>query len=547
MRTTMSKDISCDSIVLVAQRHSRWEIDGFCNPLFVCTEMLFDLQNIEVRRWELWHLIKDLDNASKHSATLSEFLEPDDFSFIEYTAKLISQQFYQPDGTDWSLYNGISLGKCFEYDVQTKSMRRLKYLLSIKRLVECFPSKQIYCDYPTDSEERKLLAAFQINLSNFDVSTQITSQKRWNLRDSITNLGIKYLRSAIIQFCNILTRCNHKELNKVPTIVVFPTQIILKTLEIWKNEYTERLKIVIASGTNKNIRSIINLIQSGAIFANLAEVNNKLDTVDISRIKNKWIERSESEGYLKLFDIKGMSLDKHFAAIINEIIDVDFPRICNVINSSTNLFNKVSAKAILLPNDTQTMYRAFALVARSMGVKSFTPQHGYPMYLGDGNHLTSDYSFFWSKSTAQIYENLGVSQDSLFITGCPYSDTLCSKDGTNSDLGDKEIQVLIITTGNPGVQVKIKEEWVPEYILNVLSNLLQSKHKLSLTVKLHPGESRKLYAENVSSYLHRNIKFIDDGDLTSLIQDNDVIISPPSTCILQALLLNKPVIYGNGN
>lgn len=531
-----------DCVVLIAHMHSKWDIVGFKNPLFVCSEMFFDLCNIEERRWILWRIISDIRKSIFTVQTLSDYLLPDDFSKIEQNANLISRQWYKDCDEDRSEYLGVSTGKCFEYAIQTSIMRRLKFAQSIKRLLETYPNVPLYCDYAHDSEEMSILTSFGRNVFAFD-QKQYTAGIQSMKSKRIANNASKYIRQASNYALRLLTLSNrHRYNQELPTIITFPTSNILKSLEMWKSKYNNKLNIVLPSITFKNIFAMLCLIRAGAnliINDNMAANVNNQPTNDV---KKELYRHIKLDGTDKQFAYLISNIETILVRVIDNLLETEYGRLIVSINKIYAMLENVRPTAVVLPNDNQTLFRAWALVAKKLNIISVTPQHGHPMFLGDGNHLTSDYSIFWSKLSAQSYIQLGLDPACALISKYPFSLTSKPSSKRNYLNLDEELIILIITTGNPGVQVKIAETWVCDYIINVLNTLTQSGLKLKLCVKLHPGESKQMYYNNIDSKLISKIKIYENADLSNLINKVDVIISPPSTCILQALLMKKPVI-----
>lgn len=542
MKNNQPVNAEIDGVVLIAHKHQMWEVASLKNPLFVCTEMFFDLSDIEERRWILWQLISELRKAYLQTKILSEFLLPNDFTTIERNAKLISQQWYSNGINDWSEFRGISIGKCFEYDIQTRIMRRLKFVVSIRRLIECFPVKPLYCDYADNSEEKAILLAYGIYTNDFDKPVSATKIEKKYVK-SATNVSVTILRKLINDVLNRLEFFkNNNNKQKLPIIIAFPTPNILKALDVWKSEYNNKVRVVLPSIAFKNLFSMIKLIRAGAYLA-YSEVDNiEIKGNEIESIRNKLINHIGFEAINEPYLNYDLRVDSILINILNKVIYTELHKNLRTIKSIADTLDKFKPNVVVLPNDNQTLYRAWALVAKKFGVITVTPQHGHPMFLGDGNHMTSDFSIFWSKLSSLTYIQLGLDPSRALISGFPSADVYQSATKIERINSNEEISILIITTGNPGVQVKINETWVCEYIMNILVQLLNSKQKLKLKIKLHPGESRELYYNNIFDSLGYRANIYDNADLIDLIKKADIIVSPPSTCVLQALCMNKPVI-----
>jgi CDP-glycerol glycerophosphotransferase (TagB/SpsB family) len=63
-----------------------------------------------------------------------------------------------------------------------------------------------------------------------------------------------------------------------------------------------------------------------------------------------------------------------------------------------------------------------------------------------------------------------------------------------------------------------------------------------ITMKLHPGENAALYRKFLADRLPSSIEISDRGNLEELIAESDIIISPPSTVVIEARACGKNVI-----
>ena len=156
-----------DAIVLVHRHPRDWSVKGCHKPLFICAEMFLELRDIESRRWKMWALRGNLVDAGLPVATLSEFLLPEDVAWLESQSARVAHEWYLGDDGDITIYRGVSLGRCVEYEVKARAVRLLKLSRCIQRLLQRHPDAKIYSDFADHSVEQRVLRQFRIALHRF--------------------------------------------------------------------------------------------------------------------------------------------------------------------------------------------------------------------------------------------------------------------------------------------------------------------------------------------------------------------------------------------
>ncbi len=131
-----------DAIVLVHRHPRDWSVKGCHKPLFICAEMFLELRDIESRRWKMWALRGNLVDAGLPVATLSEFLLPEDVAWLESQSARVAHEWYLGDDGDITIYRGVSLGRCVEYEVKARAVRLLKLSRCIQRLLQRHPTRR---------------------------------------------------------------------------------------------------------------------------------------------------------------------------------------------------------------------------------------------------------------------------------------------------------------------------------------------------------------------------------------------------------------------
>jgi len=231
--------------------------------------------------------------------------------------------------------------------------------------------------------------------------------------------------------------------------------------------------------------------------------------------------------------------------MLSTIARARFPRAAADIDDAHSALASPSVSLLVIPNDCQPLMRAWTLVARKLGKRTLVVQHGHLDYTEDEDHHTADYSAFWSEVVARDYMRAGLRPHQCMVTGSPNADDYAGRPDRSRIARMRprgRPRVLVITTGNPAVQAYIHETWVCDYIAGVLGALAPRFGDIDLEVKLHPGENGALYVANLGTLLPARTTISDRGNLLDMISEADVVISPPSTVVVEARAAGTPVI-----
>jgi len=512
--------------------------------LFVCGEMLLDLEKIEERRWKVWQLRRDLVARSIPVVTLSAFLLPKDVQWLEENSNRISKQWYLHGDRDWSLYRGVSLGKCLEYTTRARVMRRLKFMVTIKRLREAFPDKTMFIDYPVISEEY-LISKQVVN----DLRCLCNERPSHHYKVEPPRRSVKmHLAEAARYFLSLclvyLSTMRSKEDDcKMPIVVVHPNPQMLQILNTAVGGGTQGTRFALSSISMSNLASLWRLFKAGVIFTVPQRSNEPLRYDEFVKIRTLWDACKVSPVYNELLTVEDVALQSVFTKLFDRLVQLDFRSLCAQVDHSYEILSSPRITALVLPNDCMPQMRTQALVAREIRKKIVAIQHGHLMYTGDENHLLADFSAFWSEMAARAFVEAGLSPRRIMITGSPNADILLAGHYSSRGVRDKPPwRVLIITAGNPGVQPYLDESADEDYIAGVLESLRGRRETFEICIKLHPGESLRLYRRYLKPIITDNVLFAHRADLGSLLSECDVVISPPSTVVLEARVMCRPVI-----
>ncbi|MCR4324838.1 MAG: hypothetical protein NUV69_04095 [Candidatus Curtissbacteria bacterium] len=212
-----------------------------------------------------------------------------------------------------------------------------------------------------------------------------------------------------------------------------------------------------------------------------------------------------------------------------------FPEIVSFLNFAFYLYLRAKPQVILTSTSNDTFGSAFALMAKSFGIKVAEIQHGIATWeIIESDFYFSDYYLVWGRLAKMIHPK------NAYIAGCPYYKR--PKHINHVNLKEKKIiNVLVL--------------WAP--IFGTLSLFLRYSNKQSIE-KLVKGLSKldsgfRIILRNHPSYslrddlddleLPANVKVDNSSKVENVINKSDVVITGATTAGLIAILKNKPTLY----
>lgn len=530
---------ACGALALVHRRHDWSRLDAE-RPYFVCAEMFLGLRDVESRRTELWRLREDLRRSDRPVATLAEFLLPEDVAWLEATAARIAHEWYRDEGRDWSEYRGVSLGRCCEYDVKAQSIRLLKFALTCRRAVARFPGRPVFSDYPAAAPEARLLDALGIATTPFDAGDSHAhgpSRSALSLRSRVVGMA----RSAALRAFGIASRARRAGgADPRPVVVVRPSFQSMEMLARWATERTPRVRVALWMTQATRPRTLLSLLRAGATLVEQPAADEPAVLHELERVRANW----QGEGRrLRVAESTGLPLQAALEELCAPFVERDMVTHARAVDQAFRTLGDRAVTTLAIPNDCQGLMRAWTLVAKRTGTRTLVLQHGHLDYTEDEDHLVADYSAFWSDAVCRQFLLAGLEPRQMLLTGSPNADVYLRRTApvAGQSAGGRP-RALVITTGNPGVQAYVDEVWVVDYIARVLTDLCDGSGRFEVAVRLHPGESTEAYQEYARPWLGQISALGDGGRLADWLSNCDVVISPPSTVVLEARAAGLPVI-----
>ena len=535
----MSKKNIPDAIILTNRLHTRLQ-SNFHSPLFICSEMFIDLKNIEQKRWQLWALRNELRKRGHAVAILADFLKAEDIGWLERQGAEVAQKWYLDDkGQDFTLYRGVSLGCCIEYDVKARAIRLLKLARCIERVCKRYPGVRICTDFAPGSLELSLLEGLGIDVCSVDEEPAVEPLPH----SSFSKIQVfKFARQVGLISLRLISRLTSRRQSMgSPRVIIRVGLQSSLMLESWLKNPIPGVHFVLWMDYLMRPFSVLRLVLAGhSITASQLPLASSEELSQLHVALKRHLGSHDRHAWA------GAPVTLLLDNMLCQQSTKSFPVVRSAVDDAYAELSRTNTALLVIPNDCQLLMRAWTLVSKALGQSSLVIQHGHLDYIEDGDHHTATHSAFWSDIVAQEFRNAGLRTEQLIVSGSPNADGYIKYRNplpTNHFTPmPPRPRILIITTGNPGVQAYVRETWVCDYVDEILEALKPRFSDFHIAMKLHPGENAVLYREFLADRLPSNVEISDRGNLEELMAEADIIISPPSTVVIEARACGKTVI-----
>lgn len=261
--------------------------------------------------------------------------------------------------------------------------------------------------------------------------------------------------------------------------------------------------------------------QSVLIFQKSVFLKSAIDFISLifsyNQIKNELKEIS------KIFSV-------NIFKILLNIFDSIF-----IINTVEAFFDKYkNINSVVLNTDAHKISRAIVFYCKKKNINTYVLQHGEPVAHFGYLPVYSDKLFTWGLYSYNWFVQNNTNNDHLIITGTPKVDDLYSIVGNQDKLIIDNLSILVIL--NP-----IGESLCEDFLKIIKEACLRTNKNYKLSIKLHPSsKSYQHLPAKILQNIDYKIYYLDD--LHTLIKNNDLVISTPSTAGSEVVACQKPLL-----
>jgi len=227
-----------------------------------------------------------------------------------------------------------------------------------------------------------------------------------------------------------------------------------------------------------------------------------------------------------------------------------FLELLPLISNTCDIFQKEDFDLILCWDDSAFVERTILSLSKLHHIPSLQLQHGVISNVHHDNRIwfslllrdiiTDKYALYGNKMYKTCLDN-DADKEKLVITGCPRYDELFNYPKSNNNKN----QILFLTSGMPTVYSYFNSVDVIlhyEELVTAIFKKLRTLTDKNIVIKRHPSQDEIIDIKRIASELLPNAKITSNANTYELISNSDVIISPPSTAVTEAIALDKPVL-----
>jgi UDP-N-acetylglucosamine 2-epimerase len=214
------------------------------------------------------------------------------------------------------------------------------------------------------------------------------------------------------------------------------------------------------------------------------------------------------------------------------------PRVCRYIETGLEALNHINPDVVLLKADGPTPVRTVTNIANEQAIPTVLVQHGLQKpikdYIPDSSHIAA-----WGKRSSSFFESKGIEKDRLHITGAPHLDPLhcynCNQTAIKRNLNIPEDDDIVMLVSQP-----FSDE-VRSTLITAAVDSINQLDNISLILRPHPREDSQLH-ERAAQKSPEDVVIAPDSNIHDLVTTSDLVLAVNSTVILEACILDTPVI-----
>lgn len=240
-----------------------------------------------------------------------------------------------------------------------------------------------------------------------------------------------------------------------------------------------------------------------------------------------------------------------------DFIKEDFIQFClkrlmeiiDVVDSSQSLLEKEKINLVVSWDDNQQIERSIISVAKNKKIPTLQVQHGILNQIKTKNRSWSNFTLreiisdkyaVYGKLAYTMFANHGADTNKIIIAGCPRYDELFHSKIKN------EKMILVTLSGIPSTAYSFffSNKIISHYeklFEAVFTSLAKIKDR-KIIIKRHPSQDEILSIDRLTRQHVPSATIVTNAPTNDLLARADVVITPPSSIALEAMIVGKPVV-----
>ncbi len=219
---------------------------------------------------------------------------------------------------------------------------------------------------------------------------------------------------------------------------------------------------------------------------------------------------------------------------------LQYPRVARYVHMMQNMLRAEQPQSVLLKNDGPLPTRTVATAAENKGVPTLLVQHGVD--LPSRRYVpVSDQIAVWGERWQEVMERKGVERERIKITGAPQFDHLARYSAKDQSQIREQLSVSI-DCGTFTVLLASQpfDDTIRSNLVQTAIGAVRDLPNVELLLRPHPREDTELHKKAASDI--PNVQVVESDDIHDLLFASDVVLALRSTVVLEASLLNRPVV-----
>jgi hypothetical protein len=271
---------------------------------------------------------------------------------------------------------------------------------------------------------------------------------------------------------------------------------------------------------------------------------------EVSRsIKNRWHEVSNDPGFRDYLLHKEVPILRHVSTKKLEwMITKLSPYWAVIFEMFYDLVRNSSAKAVIAMNNPINLGRVAAAAGNEASIPTIDIQHGS---LGSiAARFTATKFCIWSDFDRNLLAGHGISGDKLAVTGNPAFDSIMAKKFDACAIKQKNgisdaYRSIILWAPTAEWFFCYSGEDYNERMFRGLQEIAARHRNILFMFKPHPSERVKRFRKILDESLE-NLNIVDpDQNIDEILYISDIVMSWNSSVIVEAVILDKPIIGMN--
>ncbi len=496
-----------------------------------------------------------------------ELLSPKEYESIDNQVYEIGRTWDEHDYLKQIFeYNGVNIAKTIEGELTSSLLKFGHRICILEKIFSAIKPNVVYVSETTKSIS-KIPRLFSKNYE-FEIENLGSKSDETNFRvdDYMIGFDIKGKTveitlsrknfNRIKKYYELLWKCCYKfssKQNKQKT----GSEILLLDFNLVTNESTlnnlsnSEFDILLANTRrpviwNYESLKIAKKINFQNIQLNFNKDNNHPKLLEI--LKKFEDFSKENSFFFEKFMINNISFWDVFKNDFIKFCKERFGESLSFIDSLNKVLDKKNIKLLITLNDAQQLERAATILCKNRNIQTLFLRNTDINIFKDGkrdwemfalNKIYSDKFAIYGKLTKKLCLEHKIDSEKLVMTGNPRYEELFRRETK----GDKN-NILITLSGIASTA------WTTFYSISLVlkyekmfRQVLKSLAKLDkkVTIKIHPNQDSIINVQKITNEILPNATILKNANTYDLISQSDVVITPPSSVITEALIMNKPV------